>query len=222
MLNELTWPPPSDAPRTITAAIAVNSKHIFEEGVTVSTRSIGSIATVLTARVNRRSALLGAAGGFSGIRAATAQEVDTAADQCVALAPPAEASGIGFVQLLVGGIVYDMPPGPVEIRISRLAMAPGTVIEAYSVPYPSLMYIETGTTACPGGPGRIGYRPDGTIIELTKQEGIQYTPAGSTQYIPANIPDGAGNEGTDLMSSIIIEFVPVPATATPSAGTPTP
>ena len=35
-------------------------------------------------------------------------------------------SGIGSRQLLVGGIVHDMPPGPVEVRISRLAMAPGT------------------------------------------------------------------------------------------------
>jgi hypothetical protein len=79
------------------------------------------------------------------------------------------------------------------------------------------MYIETGTTACPGGPGRIGYGPDGTIAEETTGEGIQYTPAAATQYIPANVPDGAGNEGPGLMSSIIIEFVPVEQGATPTA-----
>jgi hypothetical protein len=149
---------------------------------------------------------------------ATAQESSPAAQEpCVASAPPLDASGIGFAQLLVGGIVRDMPPGPVEVRISRLAMAPGTVIEAEALPFPALMYIETGTTACPGGPGRIGYGPDGTVIEETTGDGVQYTPAGSTQYIPANVPDGAGNEGTDLMSSIIIEFVPVEDTATPVA-----
>jgi hypothetical protein len=103
-----------------------------------------------------------------------------------------------------------------EVRISRLAMAPGTVIDAAAAPYPALMYIETGTTACPGGPGRIGYGPDGTITEETTGEGIQYTPAGATQYIPANVPDGAGNEEPELMSSIIIEFVPVEQTATPT------
>jgi hypothetical protein len=129
--------------------------------------------------------------------------------ECVATVPPADASGIAFVPLLVGGIVPDMPAGPVEVRISRLAMAPGTTIDAAAVPYPALMYIETGTTACPGGPGRIGYGPDGTILEETTGEGIQYTPAGSTQYIPAHVPDGSGNEGTTLMSSIVIEFVPV-------------
>jgi hypothetical protein len=98
-------------------------------------------------------------------------------------------------------------------------MAPGTIIDAYPVPYPALMYIETGTTACPGGPGRVGYGPDGTVIEVTTGEGIQYTPAGSTQYIPTNVPDGAGNEGTELMSSIIIEFVPVAGEGTPTTGT---
>ena len=141
-----------------------------------------------------------------------------AAGECVATAPPMDASGIAFVPVLVGGIVHDMPASPVEVRISRLAMAPGTTIAAEAFPYPALMYIETGTTACPGGPGRIGYGPDGTVIEETTEEGIQYTPAGSTQYIPANIPDGAGNEGTDLMSSLVIEFVPVAGAATPPAG----
>ena len=131
-----------------------------------------------------------------------------------------DASGIAFAQLLVGGIVPDMPPGPVEVRLSRLAMAPGTTIEAAAVPYPFLMYMETGTTACPGGPGRVGYGPDGTVIEETTGEGIQYTPAGATQYVPANVPDGAGNEGPGLMSSLVIEFVPVGAGATPAAGTP--
>jgi hypothetical protein len=148
--------------------------------------------------------------------AVAAQETTPTAGQCVATAPPLE-DGIGFAQLLVGGIVHDMPPGPVEVRISRLAMAPGTTIEAAAAPYPALMYMETGTTACPGGSGRIGYAPDGAIIEETTGEGIQYTPAGATQYIPANVPDGAGNEGNELMSSIIIEFVPVAQTATPTA-----
>jgi hypothetical protein len=149
---------------------------------------------------------------------ATAQEATPPAGQCVATAPPLDASGIAVVPLLVGGIVPDMPPGPVEVRITRLAMAPGTTIDAFAVPYPSLMYIETGTTACPGSAGRVGYRPDGTAIEVTTGEGIQYTPAGSTQYIPAGIPDGAGNEGPGLMSSLVIEFVPVAAKATPAAG----
>jgi hypothetical protein len=99
-------------------------------------------------------------------------------------------------------------------------MAPGTTIEAEAFPYPALMYMEKGTTACPGGPGRIGYGPDGAIIEEMTEEGIQYTPEGATQYIPANVPDGAGNEGPGLMSSIILEFVPVESGAATMESTP--
>ncbi|HEX5992342.1 MAG TPA: hypothetical protein VFY70_07200 [Thermomicrobiales bacterium] len=173
-----------------------------------------------TPSVSRRAAvgrlvIGGAAAALLAPGHAAAQDATPAAGECVATAPPLE-DGIGFAQLLVGGIIHDMPAGPIEVRISRLAMAPGTTIEASAVPYPALMYMETGTTACPGGPGRIGYGPDGTIIEETTGEGIQYTPAGATQYIPANVPDGAGNEGPGLMSSIIIEFVPVEQTATPT------
>jgi hypothetical protein len=178
------------------------------------------VSQIETPDVSRRTAIGrlvvgGAAAALFAQSHAAAQEATPAAGQCVATAPPLE-DGIGFAQLLVGGIIHDMPTGPIEVRISRLAMAPGTTIEAAAVPYPALMYIETGTTACPGGPGRIGYGPDGTVIEETTGEGIQYTPAGSTQYIPANVPDGAGNEETELMSSIIIEFVPVEQPATPA------
>jgi hypothetical protein len=148
---------------------------------------------------------------------AHAQVATPGTDQCVATAPPMDESGIAFAPLLVGGIVRDMPPGPVEVRISRLAMAPGTVLEASASPHPFLMYMETGTTACPGAPGRIVYAPDGTVVEESTEEGVQYTPAGSTQYVPGGVPDGAGNEGTELMSSLVIEFVPVDETATPTA-----
>jgi hypothetical protein len=171
--------------------------------------------------LRRLLALAAATALASRSRTTAAQEATPPlTDECVAFAPPTDASGIGFVQLLVGGIVPDMPSGPIEVRISRLTMAPGSVLEAAAVPYPALMYIETGITACPGGPGRMSYGPDGTVREITTEEGVQYTPAGSTQYIPANVPDGAGNEENDLMSSIVIEFVPADGTPIPAMGTP--
>ena len=177
-----------------------------------------------THNVSRRTAIgrlaIGGAAAVFAPDPAAAQEATPEAGQCVATAPPADESGIAFAPLLIGGIVRDMPPGPVEVRISRLAMAPGTVLEASAVPYPFLMYIETGTTACPGDPGRIVYAPDGTVVEESTEEGVQYTSAGSTQYVPAGIPDGAGNEETELMSSLVIEFVPVEANASAESGTP--
>ena len=163
--------------------------------------------------LSRRSAVVGMAAGaaatalFAGSRGpATAQEATPG--ECVATAPAADASGVGLASLLVGGIVRDIPDGPVEVRISRFTLEPGTPFEAVALPYPSLMYIETGASDCPGGAGRIVYGPDGAILDETTGEGVQHIPTGTTQYIPASVPDGAGNKGTELMSSILIEFVP--------------
>lgn len=115
-----------------------------------------------------------------------------------------------------------MPAAPIEVRISRLAMAPGTTIAVVTVLDPALMCIETGTSACPGGPGRIGYGRDGTIVEKTTGEGIESTPAGSIQLIPSYVPDGAGNQGTDLMNSMVIECVPVNTDSSPTPAPPVP
>ncbi|MDT0353831.1 hypothetical protein RM445_30530 [Pseudonocardia sp. DSM 45834] len=89
--------------------------------------------------------------------AATTQEATPAAGECVATAPAADPSGVGLASLLVGGIVRDTPTEPVEVRISRFTLKPDTPFQATALPYPSLMYIETGASDCPGGAGRIIY-----------------------------------------------------------------
>ena len=74
-----------------------------------------------------------------GHRVAQAQAATPEAGECGAAAPPLDASGIAFVPL-VSGVVRDMPGGAIDVRISRLAMAPGTVIEACirAVPSPDV------------------------------------------------------------------------------------
>jgi hypothetical protein len=186
---------------------------------------LASLFSSGTLCVSRRAALrrLVAGSGAAlvaghGLARAAAQEATPEAGQCVATAPPTE-DGVGFATLLVGGIVHDMPAGPVEIRISRFTLEPGTPFPASPLPYPALMYIETGASDCPGGAGRIVYDADGAILDETTGDGVQHIPARTTQYIPAGVPDGAGNEGSELMSSIVIEFVPVADGGTPGAGT---
>ena len=129
--------------------------------------------------------------------------------ECVATAPPAQ-EGIGLASLLVGGIVHDMPAGPVEVRITRFTLEPGASVPPGTLPYPGLMYIETGESTCPGNPGKIMYGADGAVLHETTGEAEGHVcPAGTTWYIPGGIEDAAANEGTELMSSLIIEFVPV-------------
>jgi hypothetical protein len=94
---------------------------------------------------------------------------------------------------------------------------PGVTVPAEAFPFPALMYIETGESACPGEAGRIVYAPDGSILDMAGESGTQYIPEGTTQYIPAGIPDGAGNEGTSLMSSLVISFAPAETDGTPAS-----
>lgn len=186
-------------------------------------RSLVPLLASGTRGLSRRAAVrrLFAGGGaalFAGRAfAAAAQESSPEAGQCVATAPPTE-DGVGLATLLAGGIVHDMPAGPVKVGIYRFTLEPGTPFPPGVVPYPALMYIETGVSDCPGGAGRIVYAADGTILDEAMGEGVQRIPTGTTQYIPANVPDGAGNNGSELMSSLVIEFVPVEAAAaTPEA-----
>lgn len=186
-------------------------------------RSHQVVARAIAAKVSRRAAVIRVAIGggtvLAAARAGAAQEATAVAGECVASAPPTT-DGVGFAPLLVGGIVPDMPVGPVEVRISRFTLEPGTPFAPVTAPYPALMFIETGESACPGGPGRIVYNPDGSVLSQATDEGVQLVPAGTTQYIPAGVPDGAGNDGAVLMSSLVIEFVPVAAdghAATPDA-----
>jgi hypothetical protein len=148
---------------------------------------------------------------------ALAQDATPSAGECVATAPPAR-DGVGLASLLVGGIVRDMPAGPVEVRIARFTLEPGASVPPAALPYPALMYIETGESTCPGNPGKIMYGADGAVLHETTGEAASHAcPAGTTWYIPDGIEDAAANEGVELMSSLLIEFVPVETGATPTA-----
>jgi hypothetical protein len=151
-----------------------------------------------------------------GLNHATAQEATPAAGQCVATAPPAQ-EGVGFASLLVGGIVPDMPAGPVDVRLSRFTLEPGASIPSSTLPYPSMAYVETGELTCPDNPGKIMYGPDGAVMyETTGGDEWHTCTPGMTWYVPAGIADAAANEGTTLMSALFFEFVPVEQGATPT------
>ena len=171
--------------------------------------------------VSRRSVICrlvigGAAAGLFAPAHAAAQEGTPAAGECVATAPPAE-NGVGLATLLAGGLVDDMPAGPVKVGIYRFTLEPGASVPPAAGPNPTLMYIETGESTCPGNPGKRMYGPDGEVMyETTGEAESHVCPAGTTWYIPGGIEDAAINEGNTLMSSLIIEFVPVEQTATPT------
>jgi hypothetical protein len=184
------------------------------EPVTVSdsNESLSRRATV------RRLIIGSGAAVFAGSRLepVAAQEATPTAGECVATAPPTE-DGVGLATLLAGGLVDDMPAGPVKVGIYRFTLEPGASVPPATLPYPSLMYIETGESTCPGNPGKRMYGADGDVMyETTGETESHVCPAGTTWYIPGGIEDAALNESTTLMSSLIIEFVPVGEDATPT------
>lgn len=189
-------------------------------------RSSNVVMAGLGWNLSRRAALRRIVAGVGGvtlgskkIHQSSAQEASPEPAECVATAPPAQ-DGIGVVDLLLDGLVPDMPRGAVRVSISRFTLEPGMVVEAFPAEYPAFMYIETGESMCPGGPGRIVYNPDGSVLDVSTGEGFQRVPMGTTQYIPAGAMDGASNQGSTLMSSLVIVFAPAEEGATPTAATP--
>jgi quercetin dioxygenase-like cupin family protein len=139
-----------------------------------------------------------------------------ATGECVAMAPVAQ-DGIGFAPLLVGGIVRSMPEGPVDVHISRFTLEPGASVPMAPQPYAQLVYVETGELTCPDNPGKLMYGPDGMVMyETTGGDEWHTCTPGMTWHVPAGIEDAAINEGSELMSALVLEFAPVEQTATPT------
>lgn len=109
----------------------------------------------------------------------------------------------------------DMPAGPITLSLTRVTLEPGASIPESSAAYPEVGYTESGTLTCPGGEGRWVYGPDGSVT--ASGAGDLMVPAGSAIYVQPNALDGARNDGTDMVSILIIDLVPHEEMATPVA-----
>ena len=109
----------------------------------------------------------------------------------------------------------DMPAGGFTLSIVRFTLEPGKTVPASSVSHPGVDHVETGTLICPGGAPRFLVSADGSVREVG--DGDVTVNLGESIYVPANVPDGARNEGTDLLTVLHIELIPAAEMATPSA-----
>jgi hypothetical protein len=176
------------------------------------------------AGVSRRTVVGGSATGLAiallarAAHPAAAQEATPAAEGGL---PP----GLSITDLIKGqgAAIGDMPPAPVSITMMRMTLEPGASSPPSSFPFPSLGYTESGTTTCPGEEGRVVYGPDGTV--QASGAGDLAVPAGSSIYTPANVADGARNDGTEPTTMLMINFIPAGEMGTPTMememGTPT-
>jgi mannose-6-phosphate isomerase-like protein (cupin superfamily) len=122
--------------------------------------------------------------------------------------------GLGFT-VLSSVTLDDAPPAPIVLNLWRATMEPGASIPISSFPYPSVFYVEAGPVVCPGSGPRFLIRKDGTVRDVG-DETVTVQP-GESFYIPANVPDGARNDGTELHVSLGVDLIPAEGMATPTA-----
>ena len=137
---------------------------------------------------------------------AAAQEASPAAGGM----PP----GLGFT-MLSSVTLDDAPPAPVVLNLWRATMEPGASVPISSFPYPSVFYVEAGPVVCPGSGPRFLISKDGTVRDVG-DETVTVQP-GESFYIPANVPDGARNDGTELHVSLGVDLIPAEGMATPTS-----
>jgi hypothetical protein len=152
-----------------------------------------------------------------GVAAVSAQDATPAAEGGLP-------EGMSVSPVLEAAVIADMPPAPVGITIFHMTLEPGAVTPISTFAFPSLGYTESGTTTCPGEEGRVVYGPDGTV--QASGAGDLPVPTGSSIYTPANVGDGARNDGTEPTTMLMIQFMPAGEMGTPTMdmdmGTPTP
>jgi quercetin dioxygenase-like cupin family protein len=109
----------------------------------------------------------------------------------------------------------DVPAGGFTVSVYRITLEPGAEAPVSSAAYPTSGYVESGTLTCPGGAPRFIIAADGSVREVGDEDVIVNT--GEAIYIPPDVPDGARNDGTDLVSILAVDLIPMEGMATPSA-----
>jgi hypothetical protein len=171
--------------------------------------------------LSRRSVVLGTAVGISvvmltrGAGVASAQEATPAPD-----ATPEAEGGLppGMASIPLTNVPIreeDVPRGPFMISVYRVTHEPGAGVPPSTFAYPGFAYVETGTLTCPGAAPRYLIRADGSVEEVGDEDVTVNT--GESIYIPPNVLDGARNDGTDFLSVLGVDLVPMEAMATPTA-----
>jgi hypothetical protein len=143
---------------------------------------------------------------------ATAQEASPAAEASPSAGglPP----GLGITPLINIPIAEaDVPAGGFTLSLWRLTLEPGSDVPASSVQYPEMAFVESGTLICPGARPRYLIHADGSAGEVGDEDVIVNT--GEALYVPPNVLDGARNDGSEKLSALIVDLLPMEGMATP-------
>ena len=163
--------------------------------------------------VSRREVLIRAGAGGLGI-ALLAQAPNVARAQ-EGTPVPGMPEGVTQTTLIPIPIrLEDVPAEPFSLVLARLTLEPGAEIPASSLPFIDMAYIEEGELTCPGEEGRWVYAPDGSVTG--SGAGVLPVPTGHAIYHAPNSVDGARNDGSVPVVSLIVDFLPDSMMATPT------
>lgn len=109
----------------------------------------------------------------------------------------------------------DVPAGGFTLGLTRITFEPGAVSPESTLAFPEIAYVEAGTLICPGGAPRFIIAADGSVREVGEEEVTVNT--GEAIYVPPNVLDGGRNDGTEQISLLIVDLLPMEEMATPSA-----
>jgi quercetin dioxygenase-like cupin family protein len=181
----------------------------------VNTPRIDNLVSSPSDGLSRRSVVGAGATGLALALLARTISQATAQDAT----PPAEGGmpeGLAFTALTNIPIpAADVPAGGFTLSIARITFEPGTTAPETTYTYPEMAYVESGTMMCPGEAPRYLIHADGSVEEVGAGDITVNT--GESIYVPPGVLDGARNDGTEQLSVLVIDLLPMEDMATPSA-----
>ena len=108
----------------------------------------------------------------------------------------------------------DVPAGGFALSIYRVTLEAGANFPSSTFPYPTTFFVETGVFTCPGNAPRYLITTDGHVRNVG-DEAVPIHP-GEGFYIPPNVLDGGRNDGTEKVSILEVDLVPLASLATPA------
>jgi quercetin dioxygenase-like cupin family protein len=181
----------------------------------VNTSRIDNPVSLPSDALSRRSVVGAGATGLALALLARSFSQATAQDAT----PPAEGGmpeGLAATPLTNIPIpAADVPAGGFTLSVARITFEPGAVSPESTYSYPEMAFVESGTMICPGEAPRYLIHADGSVEEVGAEDITVNT--GESIYVPPGVLDGARNDGTEPLSVLVIDFLPMEDMATPSA-----
>ena len=124
-----------------------------------------------------------------------------------------------IVPLIGAAPLDELPAAPAELHVYRLTIAPGVYFPPAPTPGPETVLVESGVLTCrcgaEGHPCSV-LRVDGTREEQPIDQDFDLNP-GDVLLQPANVPDAAGNNGTEPLVLMVVDIFPSAGMGTPTA-----